>query len=170
MSPVRRDVIAAVLLSGAAAAMADMRPPGLEETTAFVTGAVQRHHVRLPSRDGDERHWDTAITFAGCAVESRTSLEVHLLGAWQPRRWSARWHLGDAAPHNVRVTTAWRGDTTTFVVTVPCHDDRVCVDHGPSGRDRAASFEFTSDVMAQRVAAAFRHAASLCERQERGSR
>jgi hypothetical protein len=162
MSPVRRDVIAAVLLSGAAAAIADMRPPGLEETTAFVTAAVQRHHVRLPSRDGDERNWDTAITFAGCAVESRTSLDVRLLGAWQPRSWIARWHLGDAAAQDVHVTTARQGDRATFVVTVRCEDDRACVDRGPAGRDRAASLEFTSDVMARRVAAAFRHASTLC--------
>jgi hypothetical protein len=162
MSPARRDLIVAVLLSSATAAVIDSRPPTLEATTDFIAVAVQRHHVRMPSRGDHERAWNVQAEPSGCVIEKRTSLEMRVLGTWEPRILVARWRLMDMDPEAVRVATETGTGRTIFVVTLPCDDDRACVEGGSLRQDRV-SFEFTSALIAQRVAAAFRHAASLCD-------
>lgn len=54
----------------------------------------------------------------------------------------------------------------SFLVSLPCQDDRACVDGGAVGLDRVSYFEFASEQVAHRVAAAFRHVTSLCQREE----
>src|SRR5687767_4906966 len=147
MSPVRRDLIVAVLLSGAAAALADMRPPTLEATTTFIAAAVERHHAPVPFHDEQERAWTILAEFSGCSIERRTSHDVRLLRTWQSRTSVARWRLGDTDAAAIRVTTEMRDGKPSFMVTLPCDDDRACVDRGPSGRERVSYFEFTSDQM-----------------------
>ncbi len=163
MSAVRRDLIVAVLLSSVAAAVADRQPPTLEATTAFIASAVQRHHAPVPVRDEQERAWMILAEFSGCSIQKRTSHEVRLLQTWETRTSVARWRLVDTDPAAIRVTTETRGGKPSFLVTLPCDDDRACVDRGPLGRDRVSYFEFASEQMAQRVAAGFRHATNLCE-------
>ncbi len=169
MSPVRRDLIVAVLLSSVTAAIADRRPPTLEATTAFIAAAVQRHHARVPLRDEHEREWTIRAEFSGCSIERRTSREVRLLQTWETRVSVAGWRLADTDPAAIRVTAETRGGEPFFLVTLPCDDDRACVDRGPLGRDRVSYFEFASEQMAQRVAAGFRHATNLCEQRGEGT-
>jgi hypothetical protein len=163
MSPVGRDLIVGVLLSSVAAAVADVRPPTLEATTAFIAAAVQRHHAPIPLRDEQERGWTILAEFSGCSIERRTLHEVRLLSTWETRTSVARWRLVDTDPAAIRVTTETHGGKPFFLVTLPCDDDRACVDRGPLGRDRVSYFEFASEQMAQRVAAGFRHATNLCQ-------
>ena len=163
MSPGRRDFIVAVLLSGTAAAVADMRPPSLEATTSFIAAAVQRHHARVSLRDDEERAWTVVAEFIHCSVEKRTSHEVRVFRTWEARTSVARWHLADTDAAAIRVTNDTRDGKRSFMVTVPCRDHRACVDRGRSGRDRLSYLEFRSDQIAQRVAAAFRHATNLCQ-------
>jgi hypothetical protein len=140
-----------------------MTPPTVDDATEFIAAAVRRHHVSAPSRHDEVRHWSVEAVASACSIEKRTSYEERLLGRWEPRTSVARWRLSDVDPAGVHVTTERRGDKSAYIVTVPCEADRRCVDQGGGGRASAAMFAMTSALMAQRIAAAFRHAASLCE-------
>ncbi len=158
MSPVRRDVLIAVVMSGVAAALADLRPPTLEQTTTFIAVAVERHHAAIPVRGEWERAWNVRVEFSGCSIEKMTSHE--------DRMSVARWQLVDTDAEAVRVTSETRDGSLSFLVSLPCQDDRACVDGGAVGLDRVSYFEFASEQVAHRVAAAFRHVTSLCQREE----
>ena len=94
----RRDVVAAVLLSAAAAAVAEMRPPALDDATGFIASAVARHHVRPPAREFT-REWSVAAEFDECAARRRTAHEARDFGAWHPATALTQWEMGtvDAA-------------------------------------------------------------------------
>lgn len=158
MSPVRRDVLVAVLMSAVVAAMADLRPPTLEQTTTFIAVAVERHHAAIPVRGDWERAWSVRVEFSGCSIEKMTSHE--------DRMSVARWRLVDTDAAAVRVTRETRDGCPSFLVTLHCKGDRACVDGGAGGLDRLSYFEFASEQVAHRVAAAFRHVTNLCQREE----
>ena len=153
-------MVAAVVLSSATAAVTQTRPPTLDETTTFIVDAVRRYTAAAVARDDEQRGWRVDAVFAGCVVEKRTSYETPLLGTWEPRSAAAVWELGEIDEPAIHVA---RKRDKDFAVTLPCRDDRACVAGPASHRDTAASFEFSSEQIALRVAAAFRYATSLCQ-------
>lgn len=161
MSNLRGHVVFAVIVSAAAAAVTDLRPPSLEDTVSFITAAVRQHQAG-PALFADERRWRLAIAFAGCSVEMRVSSEVNRLGAWSARTRIARWRLQDIDDAAVQVIDERGVAPGAFVVELPCEDRRACVDRAADGRDDAVQLAFTSTLMAQRVAAAFRYGTTLC--------
>jgi hypothetical protein len=68
----------------------------------------------------------------------------------------------DIDPARVQVVAQSAAGKPTFYVTVPCDGARPCIGVGPS-RENHLLLEFRSELMAERVAAALRHASSLCE-------
>jgi hypothetical protein len=162
MSSARRDLITAILLSTAAAVLADLSPPSLEDTTSFIATAIRQHHVRPIHTESEERGWRMDAFFAGCSIETRVSSEVYEVGKWTTRAHVARWQAHETDDAAIVVTRDSLAPARPFVVTLPCAASHACVDRGPHGRDSAAHLAFTSEVIALRVAAAFRHAAALC--------
>lgn len=172
MSPVRRDFVIALVMSGGIAVVTEMSPPTVEDATTYIVTAVRRHHLAPQPRDDQARAWQVDASVSGCAFEQRTSHEVLVMGRWERRMRVARWQLGDIDATSVRVSAEPRDGRRVLVVTVPCDRDRACVETGGQiwnreyfegqTRKSESSFEFTSDQVAQRVAAAFRHAAGLC--------
>lgn len=160
MATTRRHIVAAVVLGTATATIAEMRPPTVDDATAFIGAAVARHHA-VPALREDERAWAIAVEFSGCSVERRTSRDVRVLGRWEVVADTTRWGLADIDTPAIGVTDA-PGGGSTFLVALPCAGDRRCVDRGRSGRDRITFLELTSRFMAERVAAAFRYAADRC--------
>ena len=156
----RRDVVAAVLLSAAAATVADMRPPALDDATGFIVTAVARHHA-APSAREYTRGWTVAAEFDACAARRRTAHEVLDFGAWQPVTALTRWEMSSIDGAAIGVTTEVSGRKEVYVVTLPCLSNGDCV-RTDAVKRRDARFEFTSSIIAQRVAAAFRYAADLC--------
>jgi len=158
-----RSVTATVLLSSILAAYAQQGPPALEDATRFVTAAVERYHLDPGDRDDLERKRKVRAQFSGCSVEFQTTSEVRELGRWTPRTSSVRFQLNDVDPDGIRIAREMRPGQrpTTFVLTLPCARAHACVRRGPE-TDREASLAFTSEQMAHRTAAAFRHAAGTC--------
>ena len=162
MSNLRGHIVLAVMLSSAAAALTDLRPPSLEDTASFIAATVRQHHAVPVLFDDDERLWRHEIAFTGCSVETRVSSEVNRLGAWTSQTRIARWRLHDLDGEAIQVIDETSSGPRAFLVALPCEARRACVDRATQGRDDAVRLPFTSALMARRVAAAFRYATTVC--------
>jgi hypothetical protein len=92
-----------------------------------------------------------------------TSHDTRILGEWRHSVSIARWNLADIDAAAIQVAADQGAEKTVLSVVLPCRSSQACVDRKDAGRDSRAHLEFTSVQIAQHVAAAFRHAATLCQ-------